>query len=85
VHVTAVYVTAFVGHRYTDVAVMVLPVCARSLVVTVAVWVGNFDGSPMEGVSGVTGAGPLFHAAMLAAQALYPGASRAPLRALLVA
>jgi penicillin-binding protein 1C len=48
--------------------------------VTVAVWVGNFDGSPMEGVSGVSGAGPLFHGAMLAAQALYPGASRAPLR-----
>ncbi|MEP7120602.1 MAG: penicillin-binding protein 1C [Byssovorax sp.] len=35
--------------------------------VTVAVWVGNFDGSPMEGVSGVSGAGPLFHRAMLAA------------------
>ncbi len=35
--------------------------------VTVGVWVGNFDGSPMEGVSGVTGAGPLFHDAMLAA------------------
>ena len=32
--------------------------------VTVAVWVGNFDGSPMEGVSGITGAGPLFHAVM---------------------
>lgn len=48
--------------------------------VTVAAWVGNFDGSPMEAVSGVTGAGPLFHAAMEAAQALYPGASRAPLR-----
>lgn len=47
--------------------------------VTVAVWVGNFDGSPMEGVSGVTGAGPLFHAAMEAAQGLYSGASRAPL------
>ena len=27
---------------------------------TVAVWVGNFDGSPMRRVSGVTGAGPLF-------------------------
>ena len=25
---------------------------------TVGVWVGNFDGSPMRGVSGVTGAGP---------------------------
>ena len=35
--------------------------------VTVGVWVGNFDGSPMEGVSGVSGAGPLFHDAMLAA------------------
>jgi penicillin-binding protein 1C len=34
--------------------------------VTVGVWVGNFDGSPMSGVSGVTGAGPLFHDAMLA-------------------
>jgi penicillin-binding protein 1C len=27
---------------------------------TVAVWVGNFDGSPMRRVSGVSGAGPLF-------------------------
>jgi penicillin-binding protein 1C len=27
---------------------------------TVAVWVGNFDGRPMERVSGITGAGPLF-------------------------
>jgi penicillin-binding protein 1C len=27
---------------------------------TVAVWVGNFDGTPMRGVSGITGAGPLF-------------------------
>lgn len=35
--------------------------------VTVAVWVGNFDGSPMSGVSGVAGAGPLFREAMLAA------------------
>jgi len=32
---------------------------------TVAVWVGNFDGQPMQGVSGVTGAGPLLHRAML--------------------
>jgi len=29
---------------------------------TVGVWVGNFDGSPMRGVSGVTGAAPLMHA-----------------------
>jgi penicillin-binding protein 1C len=35
--------------------------------VTVAVWVGNFDGTPMQGVSGVTGAGPLFRQVMLAA------------------
>jgi len=35
--------------------------------VTVGVWVGNFDGSPMEGVTGVSGAGPLFHDAMIAA------------------
>ncbi|MGC4090095.1 MAG: penicillin-binding protein 1C [Polyangiaceae bacterium] len=35
--------------------------------VTVAVWVGNFDGSEMEGVSGISGAGPIFHAVMNAA------------------
>ncbi len=28
---------------------------------TVGVWVGNADGSPMEGVSGVTGAAPVLH------------------------
>jgi len=28
---------------------------------TVGIWVGNFDGSPMEHVSGVTGAAPLLH------------------------
>lgn len=32
--------------------------------VTVGVWVGNFDGTPMVGASGVSGAGPLFHAVM---------------------
>ncbi|MET0792439.1 MAG: penicillin-binding transpeptidase domain-containing protein, partial [Polyangiaceae bacterium] len=35
--------------------------------VTVAVWAGNFDGTPMTGSTGVTGAGPLFHEVMLAA------------------
>jgi penicillin-binding protein 1C len=35
--------------------------------VTVAVWAGNFDGSPMADVSGITGAGPIFHAVMEAA------------------
>jgi len=41
---------------------------------TVAVWVGNFDGQPMRGVSGVTGAGPLLHRAMLVVARRYaPG------------
>jgi penicillin-binding protein 1C len=35
--------------------------------VTVGVWVGNFDRSPLRGSSGVTGAGPIFHAVMVAA------------------
>jgi penicillin-binding protein 1C len=34
---------------------------------TVGVWVGNFDRTPLRGSSGVTGAGPIFHAVMLAA------------------
>jgi penicillin-binding protein 1C len=33
--------------------------------VTVAVWVGNFDASPLEHVSGVTGAGGIFHDVMM--------------------
>ncbi|MCU0606206.1 MAG: penicillin-binding protein 1C [Candidatus Edwardsbacteria bacterium] len=33
---------------------------------TVGVWVGNFDGAPMHGVSGISGAGPLFRDVMLA-------------------
>ena len=36
--------------------------------VTVGVWVGNFDRRPLRDSSGVTGAGPVFHAVMLAAQ-----------------
>ncbi len=32
---------------------------------TVGVWVGNFDGKPMEKVSGITGCGPLFRDIML--------------------
>jgi penicillin-binding protein 1C len=39
---------------------------------TVAVWVGNFDGRPMEGVSGITGAGPLLHRATLLTSARHP-------------
>jgi penicillin-binding protein 1C len=32
---------------------------------TVGVWVGNFQGKPMTGISGVTGAGPLWRQVML--------------------
>jgi penicillin-binding protein 1C len=35
--------------------------------VTVGVWVGNFDRSPLRNSSGVTGAGPIFHDVMMAA------------------
>lgn len=33
----------------------------------VGVWVGNADGLPMQGISGISGAGPVWHAVMLAA------------------
>lgn len=39
--------------------------------VTVGVWVGNFDRSPLRNSSGVTGAAPIFHAVMLAAERRY--------------
>jgi penicillin-binding protein 1C len=39
---------------------------------TVGVWVGNFDGSPMHNVSGITGAGPLFRDIMLCLEAAGP-------------
>jgi penicillin-binding protein 1C len=42
---------------------------------TVAVWVGNFSGRPMDGVSGVSGAGPLLHRAVLATARRYPPGS----------
>jgi len=46
---------------------------------TVAVWVGNFSGRPMDGVSGVSGAGPLLHrAVLLTANRYAPGALPAP-------
>jgi len=46
---------------------------------TVAVWVGNFDGQPMRGVSGITGAGPLLHRAVLVtARRFAPGELRSP-------
>jgi penicillin-binding protein 1C len=46
---------------------------------TVAVWVGNFSGRPMDGVSGVSGAGPLLHrAVLLVARRHPPGALPTP-------
>ncbi len=39
---------------------------------TVGVWAGNFEGQPMEGVSGVTGAGPIFHDIFMAVHGLHP-------------
>ena len=35
--------------------------------VTIGVWVGNFDRTPLKSSTGVTGAAPIFHAVMLAA------------------
>ena len=32
---------------------------------TVGVWAGNFEQQPMKGISGIAGAGPIFHRAML--------------------
>jgi penicillin-binding protein 1C len=46
--------------------------------VTVGVWVGNFDRTPLRGSSGVTGAGPIFHAVMLAARARAAGGADSP-------
>jgi len=46
---------------------------------TVAVWAGNFSGRPMDGVSGVSGAGPLLHRAILAVARRYaPGTLPSP-------
>lgn len=42
--------------------------------VTVGVWVGNFDRTPLRGSSGITGAGPIFHAVMMAAMERARGA-----------
>ncbi len=39
---------------------------------TVAVWVGNFSGRPMQGVGGITGAGPLLHRVALGVARRYP-------------
>ena len=42
---------------------------------TVGVWVGNFDASAMQKVSGITGAGPILHDVALAVFAKYPAMS----------
>lgn len=39
---------------------------------TVGVWAGNFDNSPMKGMTGATGAGPIFRQAMMAAHHARP-------------
>ncbi|HXE79583.1 MAG TPA: penicillin-binding protein 1C [Vicinamibacterales bacterium] len=45
--------------------------------VTVGVWVGNFDRKPLRDSTGVTGAGPIFHAVMQAAvRRVRPGTYR---------
>jgi penicillin-binding protein 1C len=49
--------------------------------VTVAVWVGNFDGSPMKGVSGISGAGPIFRELLQAASRRYAPADELPVPA----
>jgi penicillin-binding protein 1C len=43
--------------------------------VTVGVWVGNFDRTPLRNSSGVTGAAPIFRAVMLAAERRAGGTS----------
>ena len=43
--------------------------------VTVGVWVGNFNRSPLRSSTGVTGAAPIFHAVMLAATRRARGSS----------
>lgn len=42
---------------------------------TVGVWVGNFDASSMQKVSGITGAGPILHDVALAVQQKYPASA----------
>ena len=53
--------------------------------VTVGVWVGNFDRTPLKSSTGVTGAAPIFHAVMLAATRRLHGASGFEARAIVAA
>lgn len=47
--------------------------------VTVGVWVGNFDRTPLRNSSGITGAAPIFHQVMLAAEKRIRGRLPSPL------
>ncbi len=49
--------------------------------VTIGVWVGNFDRTPLKSSTGVTGAAPIFHAVMLAAMRRVHGAAEFDARA----
>jgi penicillin-binding protein 1C len=40
---------------------------------TVGVWIGNFDGTPMRGISGITGAGTVFRDIILYLNTVKPG------------
>lgn len=42
---------------------------------TIGVWVGNFDASSMQKVSGITGAGPILHDVAIYLQEKYPSSS----------
>jgi penicillin-binding protein 1C len=53
--------------------------------VTVGVWVGNFDRTPLKSSTGVTGAAPIFHAVMLAATRRLHGAAGFDARAIVAA
>ncbi len=53
--------------------------------VTVGVWVGNFDRTPLKSSTGVTGAAPIFHAVMLAATKRLHGAAGLDARAIVAA
>jgi penicillin-binding protein 1C len=53
--------------------------------VTVGVWVGNFDRTPLKSSTGVTGAAPIFHAVMLAATNRLHGAAGFDARAIVAA
>ena len=52
--------------------------------VAVGVWVGNFDRTPLRDSSGVTGAGPICHAVMLAATRRINGTHQMPVGAPIV-